>query len=676
MLSTVPITKLICIFHTDDKEAVAERLHELGVAEIEFLDESDLVMFEISRDSPTERAHIASSWILRIGKLIEALAPFEKKEGSFLDDLLGVERITRVEVEGGTLEEAVALGEKITGEIERDVNELVERLKDIESKISDEETKLVQCERLRIEDFRIEWLGESRFLYVAVATIPPEGIPLVGQVMEKNGLDPSFMIMHFVEGTPPLIVVVSLKEDRVKVDKSLQAVGAERISIDGEGTLSEVKRKAQETIKKLKAEREEIVDRLSSIASEHLDTLRAVEEVFRLYKSRYEIFTNNGKTKKTSVMSCFVETSRVREVEKTINEATGGACIISTEEDPPDAPSKLENPAFAKPFEMLTRTYGIPKYNHVDPTLFLIPTFLAFTGMMINDFAYGAIIALAGFFLYKKYALLSQSVKELSLLILFCGISAMVFGVLTGNYFGDLVGKYVVGGVGAEDVALWIDPLEVPEHGLPAVIFLYRIIVFVGLMHLILGLVLGIYTSVRNSEFGKAFFHFGGWLMFGIALSILLFTEVGELLAFPSVLPSFMMYVGGAIAVVGIVLAMKYEPVITLVEIPTFIAFMLSYARVLGLMVAAGGVALAFNKLSAIAFESLPFLPAAVLLAVFVFLFGHVVHLLLGSLSAFIQSLRLHYVEHFSRYYEGGGREFQPFCMKCVHALIRRKGGV
>ncbi|MHC1625311.1 MAG: V-type ATP synthase subunit I [Methermicoccaceae archaeon] len=673
MLSTVPISKVQSVFHRDDKEVVAQRLQTLGIAEVEFLDRAELAMLDVPRDSPTEKASLASGWILRLAKLIEVLAPFDKKEESIMDELLGIERISKVEVEADTIESLTATAEKVVSDIEKDVQELNARKKELEPIINEKKVVLQQCERLVLEDFDISWLGESKYLYVAAATIPRESLPLVDAVISDSGINTDEFIMVQVPSDSPLIVMVSYKSDRRRVDKALHTLGAERIRIDGKGSLAEFREQIEKEIIELTDEKDVILSKLSEYSSSYLSVLRALDEVFRVYKARYEVFTKDGRTKKTTIMRCYVPTSKVEELKSTIINSTGGACVFAVEDNPPNSPSVLNNPSFAKPFEMLTRTYGYPHYNHIDPTLFLIPTFLMFTGMMINDFGYGVIIAIVGFLLYKGYGVFSEGVKELSLLILFWGVAAAIFGVLTGNYFGDLVGRYILGGNGAEDIALWMDPLEAPEGEVPAVIVIYRLTVFVGLLHLIMGLIMGMYNSVRNGEYRKAMLHYGGWSLFGIALAILLFTPLGALLAFPVLLPKVMLYVGLGVLVIGLLLAVVEEPMLTIVEIPTFIAFMLSYARILGLMVAAGGVALAFNRLAATAFDSVSFLPLAVLFAVLVFLFGHVIHLLLGGLSSFIQSLRLHYVEHFSRYYEGDGREFEPFNIETEYAIIKKE---
>ncbi len=386
--------------------------------------------------------------------------------------------------------------------------------------------------------------------------------------------------------------------------------------------------------------------------------------------------------------------------------ATDGGHATHGSDDPPVVQN---NGSAAGPFELLVQGFGRPKYSEFDPTLLVFLTFPFMFGLMIGDIGYGVLYAGIGWFLYANY---DGAFREMGAVAIWAGLFTVLFGI----YYGiDLFGyhAYPLLGIDSWPVAKGLSPADLDW----ALSWLVVSVVF-GLIHLNAGYVLSFVSNLQQHDLKHAIYESASWLLLlnGAWLWIFsqhvpgpkpdfLFESVSVLTLGAVTFSGFPVAVGiaGLVAAgLGVVLLAIGEPA-ELAEVLSPVVNVISYARLMAVLLAKGGMALAVNLLAFGAYidnggsgsfhfifsaerlaevQAQPdsyelvfagmttaFDPAsigavgvvALLGGVVVAIIGHIVVLLLGITAAGIQGIRLEYVEFFGKFYEGGGDTYLPF---------------
>lgn len=389
--------------------------------------------------------------------------------------------------------------------------------------------------------------------------------------------------------------------------------------------------------------------------------------------------------------------------------ADGGSQETTMHEEKP--PVVLDNPSAAKPFELLVNLVNRPKYTELDPTLLVFLTYPLAFGFMIGDIGYGLLYIAMGAFLLRFD---SEAMKALGWIGVWAGVSTVIFGYL----YDDLFGAHMA------DMGIYLPLAGVFDKGLQttqwAELWIIVSILF-GLLHLNIGLIIGFINEMGHG-LKAALFERGSWILAMNGLFVWIFStqEAGtlgfgvdlvasgskpEFLVGPeSVLNEFVGFAGlpeivgaaGLVAlVVGIVMVGIGEGIAGVFEAPAWaFGHVLSYLRMVAVLLAKGGMAFAVNLLvfggyateEGYTYFRLPgtdvsgltqefpglvwlgvdsgsflLLVVAVIAAIAVFVLGHILVLVLGITAAGIQMLRLEYVEFFQKFYEGGGEDYEPF---------------
>ena len=386
-----------------------------------------------------------------------------------------------------------------------------------------------------------------------------------------------------------------------------------------------------------------------------------------------------------------------------------------------EPPVEQDNPAGVRPFGLLTRAVGKPKYTEVDPTFVVFLTFPLMFGFMIGDIGYGAVYTAIGYYLMRNFD--SETFDDLGKIAAAAGISTLVFGVLYGEVFGlhldTLPVVETVYGHPIIEKGLSPDSTEWAEAW-------FVITALFGALHLNLAWAFEFVEEYTFHGLRAALEEVGGWLLAlnGLWLFVLTrpptATENGETMflgpkpgliyrvfdagpeaamalgfggipglflvdiPFVGTIVPFTELVGVGLAALGVAL-LAAGPTHELVEVHQVLAHVLSYLRIAAVLLAKAGMAFAVNLLFFGAYEDgegFHFLltkakaPAeaelmfpglihggagALLAGILVLVVGHVVVMILGITSAGIQSIRLEYFEFFSKFYEAGGDDYSPF---------------
>lgn len=327
-----------------------------------------------------------------------------------------------------------------------------------------------------------------------------------------------------------------------------------------------------------------------------------------------------------------------------------------------EPPIKLKNSKFAQPYELITEMYSLPTFDGIDPDPFMAPFFILFFGMMLADAGYGLIITGLCLFVLFKMKPDEGFLKNVMHIGVGCGISTIVWGLLYGGFFGNLITQIAESWFGVTfKMPALLDPL-----GDPMTIMILSFLL--GAVHLFVGMGAKAYMMIQRGDKWGAIFDIGLWYVLLVGLPMLILPATRTI--------GMVLSIGGAI---GLILTqgraeknifMKLiKGVMSLYDITSYLSDILSYSRCLALGLAGGVIANVVNIMG-----TLPGLNIIGIIAfVLIFLGGHVFNLAISGLGAYVHTSRLQYVEFFGKFYEAGGKPFKPFKANTKYTLISDK---
>ncbi len=462
------------------------------------------------------------------------------------------------------------------------------------------------------------------------------------------------------------LIVLCLKWQAAEIEEALRAGGFARPSqIVGQVPAQE-KADREADIQKLEKEIGNTEEQIKKLAGKR-DELELVGDYFRIRAKKYEVLGTIPQTESTFLISGYIPEDAVPVIQKEI----GGVydCVVDVEDVPvdEDPPVVLKNNSFSSSWEGIVASYGLPKKTEIDPTTIMSFFYVFFFGMMLSDAGYGILITVACFAALKIWPHMSRSMHQSLKMFMFCGVSTTVWGLLFGGFFGDLV--EVVGatffGASVKFPVLWFEPLNDPM----------RLLVYsmaFGLIHLFVGLGLKGYMELKAGQVKDFFCDVVLWYCFLIGLLLMLIPSdifAGILQAkvtFPGWLNTLaiVLAAGGALGLLLMSGRTHKNPAVRLAygaydiyNITGWLSDVLSYSRLLALGLATSVIASVVNQMGSMFGAGI----VGAIGFIVVFLIGHALNLAINMLGAYVHTNRLQYVEFFQKFYEGGGKPFEPF---------------
>ena len=651
MLKPVGMMKLSAVILEDKIEPVLRELKEHGM--LQFMDAAESELFreiELSSASPSGVHVRASELLSRINNILDSFRALEKKK-PLLQSLVPeeVERVPVEELPPEVFFEDIRQKLEPIEEKVRRITSALERIKKQKEDLKAAEKGIALLEKLKVSPSD---LWGYRKIKVYAGTVPERELEALREDLEKAAEDCILVTGEAEKKSVPILIAV-MKEYEGDVGRYLRLRRFEELQIPFEyrgGTLGEVKRKLKETSKRLKEEEGKLLEELREVERSERINLMRMRELLQIEKYLDETSQYFGKTSKTYLLKAWVPAPYVGKVTELIRKASDGYCSISVEEpeEKEDPPTLLSNPEFAAPVELLTNTYGTPPYRKIDPTLMMTVSFPVMFGFMFGDIGQGMILALLGFFL-GFYLKIDEVYRKFGRIVFYCGLAAIGGGFLYGAVFG-LEGEVLKQYFGIELHPLWLSPL----HDVNTLI---TFALFVGLAQLSLGCFLNIANHIRHNPMEAIFSPWGVvglWLFWGGAYLLNkhgsdVFALLGDDLIVPAiVVPLIIIAIGVKYAEktsIGWGIYASYE------AITRYLFNGISYIRVIAL-------ALVHAALSSVMVMLMLQFPSA---APVIFLIGNLLILVMEAVISFIQTLRLHYYEWFSKFYEGGGKAFEAF---------------
>ncbi len=294
-------------------------------------------------------------------------------------------------------------------------------------------------------------------------------------------------------------------------------------------------------------------------------------------------------------------------------------------------PVCIKNPRFLKPFEIFLKALPTPRYGSVDPTPYIALFFPGFFGLIVGDVGYGTVLFLAGLAIKYRFRH-SDIIRDMATVLSVCGVSSIIFGFLFGELFGDL----------GERLHIMRPVIFDRINALKTFLVLA---IGIGIGHVLLGMVIAVVNHVTRGRVREAAVKFSYLVL---VLSFLMIMGVSF-----EFFPRTLLAPGIVVLVISFLFFVIMEGVIGPIEFVKALGNMLSYVRIMAIGTASVVMALVANRIGGLA-ENL-------FLGIIIASLIHTLNVLLSILSPTIQSMRLQYVEFMSKFYEGGGRRFEPF---------------
>jgi len=379
------------------------------------------------------------------------------------------------------------------------------------------------------------------------------------------------------------------------------------------------------------------LDSLSTTWYQELVVLRKhLEDIY----AEVGAYANFGLSDYTFVIMGWIPKKRLRAIRQSLQDTFGNRVVIrelgTTEEDMKHAPVWYDNPAWIKPFEFIMGLVALPKYDEFDPSPILAIFFPIFFGLMVGDIGYGLVILAIGLYV-RHNAGAGTFFANMSRVLIISSVPTIIFGYLFGEFFGNF-GEHMG----------WIEPvhlLGISWNRGEAIIPMLLLAVSIGVIHVFLGLSIGIRNAVIMKN-KKHLAEHAGMLLAISGIILLLVTAAGAL-------PATGTYIGAGILIIGLCLIIYGAGAFGAMEVMGTVGNILSYARLMAIGMASVILAIVANEMAGAFGIAIVGIIMAVLL--------HGLNIVLAMFSPSIHSIRLHLVEFFSKFYEGGGVAYKPF---------------
>jgi len=408
--------------------------------------------------------------------------------------------------------------------------------------------------------------------------------------------------------------------------------------------------------------------------SVHMRDLKILAEHQAWQNSKNEAQAHMFVSEKTFSFEAWVITDALDDFSAWVKNAFVGEVVVDSMALEKDElpPTKLGNNFVVKSFEPITEMYGLPRKLEMDTTIWLAPFFLIFFGLCLSDVGYGALLALvAAFFLV--FGKLSRGANSSLRLLLYCGIAAIVGGVLLGGYFGLTTSQFPA--MVDPDTGRFYGQILTPTEGTGPITFLILSLAL-GAIHLLFGMLLAFVQQIKSKDYSGAFLDTAMWVFMLVAIGLY---ALGESVGVSKVMATNLCIAGA----IGLVITQGRSQknwllkplfgILGLYNITAYLSDLLSYSRIMALGLATGVVGFAMNLTAVIFSEMMPHPVLGILIAVIIVLFGHSLNFGLSLLGAFIHSGRLQFIEFFGKFYESGAERFTPFARAAKYLTVQDK---
>ena len=551
----------------------------------------------------------------------------------------------------------------------------VRRILALQKQIAEDRASIPKCET-RIEALK-PWMNFDLPLDFSGTK---EAAAFVGSLQNEVSLDQVYQ--GFAEFAPDVdkidasiisssdeqtcIFVVCLRQDAEAVDNALKQMNFAKAQLSGMVPREQVDELNKE-IAAANADIEKCAEEIKGFAPMR-EKIKFAADYYRMRADKYAVLSQLEQTRKAFFVEGYVPSRYAEELERKITENYDAVVEITDPSEEDDVPVALQNGVLSDPMETVVESYSLPGKGEIDPSKIVACFYYIFFGMMLSDAGYGLLLVLGCGYVLLKVKNLQPGMKKMMKLFLYSGISTIFWGVMFGSFFGDAVNVIATTFLNRPDIKLqplWFEPVSEPM----------RLLVFAfgfGIIHIFTGLFIKLYQLLKAGQVMDAIYDVVFWIMFvgGGIVYALTMPMITGMLNLSFTLNSTIATISAVVAIagaVGVVLTGGRESknwakrlmkgAYSAYGVTSYLSDILSYSRLLALGLATGVIAQVFNKMGSMLGATW----YGMLIFLAVFIVGHILNLGINVLGSYVHTNRLQFVEFFGKFYDGGGRPFEPF---------------
>lgn len=528
-------------------------------------------------------------------------------------------------------------------QIYKEISSIIDEIEKKEAENQEILNKVSELLPYKAIDLPLEDLKLTKFSKIYLGTIPQRYKENFEELLKEND-SVYFDVLHTDKNYAYYLIICHKSDDEDVID-AFRKMGFTLVNFKEKGTINE-------NINSLRERKSQNLDSIDTLNKELKNYLKYLDD-FKIY---YEYQSNEKlkvissekflRTKNLDLIEGYVPSKFLKSFEEAIQLICGDDYYLYKKEadrNSHEVPIMLKNNKFVGPFEMLTEMYSMPRYNEIDPTPFFAPFYFIFAGIMIGDLGYGLLVFI-GSLLALRFFNLDKATKRFMTFFNYLSISAMIFGLVFGSFFGGII-----------PLPTLINPAE-------DIMEMLMLSLLLGGVHIFFALGIKAYMDIRDNKPKDAFYDVGLWYMaligaigYGLSKAVAMNPIVVKILFYAMI-----------IAMVGIVLTGGRSEKTTLAKfgwgvyalygISSYIGDFVSYLRLMALVLSGSFIGLAVNMIAGMLFGSSII---GKLFAIVIFLVFQAFNCFLCYLSAYVHTARLTYVEMFNKFYEGGGVPFK-----------------